>query len=79
MMSEDVVLLASGVSLPLILRRAQYGYHLVGPWFFKPVMSGEVWKDFVVNKTVEIVMIYHLVSSIAGWVPGKQSLPPTRN
>jgi len=52
----DKVALISGVSMPLILRKHERGYVVVGPAFFGGVMNGEFWKDNGKDALEELVL-----------------------
>jgi hypothetical protein len=57
----DVVTLISGVSMPMVLRKDQKGFRVVGPAFLPGMMDGEVWKQLDTSRHAgdleEIVLI----------------------
>lgn len=54
---DDVVALVKGMSLPMILRKQERGYEIVGPALFPILMDGKVWRGLQPEKIQEIVLI----------------------
>ena len=52
----DILVLASGISMPLVLRPYLHGFRLIGCANISNVMNGELWKEVDLDNLEEIVL-----------------------
>jgi hypothetical protein len=52
----DLIVLASGISLPLVLRKWEDGYRFIGLAEVDGMMKGELWKDVMEEDLAELVI-----------------------
>lgn len=66
-MPGDVIALLSGVSLPMVLRPVNGGFEIVGPAFFRNVMSGDLWTAVNMQERIRLLWSNQLC-----WPGGKK-------
>lgn len=53
----DEIMLISGVSMPMIMRRHGQGFRVIGPAYIEQAMKGDIWKALEPSSLAGITLV----------------------